>query len=171
LILASLLIALILALVLTKKMTVRVPVCERHVGYWKRRGLTLGLSFLAVVGFAIGALIATGGKDPGKDIDTGLLCLGAVLLFVAWLFTAAIYQTIGMRPIEITDRFIRFTGVSKAFVDAIEDDRERDRQEEVEYRRRRRAQRDDRDLDQEEPRPPQIDRRREDDDLERRARG
>ena len=171
LILVSVLIAAILALVLIKRMTVRVPLCERHIGYWKRRGLTLGLSFAAIAVVAIGAIVAMDNKAPGEDELSGWLCGGSVFLLFAWLVGAAIYQSNGVRPTEITDRFIKLTGVHKDFVDALEDDRERDREEEGAFRRKRRAQREQRELDD---RPTErgrsLERRLEDDDLERRAR-
>jgi hypothetical protein len=186
LILVSALIAVILALVLTKRMTVRVPVCERHRGYWMRRGLVLGLSFTAIAAVSIGVLIFMGQQGPGNDDLTGWLCGGSVVLFFIWLIVAAVYSSNGVRPTEITDRYIKLAGVHQDFVNAIEDDRDRDREEEQEYRRKRRAEREDRDRDRVEdrdrdriedrdrdrPRRTQYrDRRRDDeDDLERRAR-
>ena len=95
----------------------------------------------------------------------------AVFLFFVWLVVAAVYQTNGVRPTEITDRFIRLTSVHKDFVDALEDDREKDHEEEEELRRKRRAEREPRESeDRPAERGRSIERKREDDDLERRAR-
>src|SRR6266851_3941179 len=57
LILVNLLITLVVALILTKKMTVRVPVCDEHEGYWRRRfapllGSFVLISITCIAGFA-----------------------------------------------------------------------------------------------------------------------
>lgn len=171
LILAGLLIALIVALVLTKRMTVRVPVCDEHEGFWRRKGMALGFSFLGLCLVAMGVLVFMVNQGPGNDDVTGWACLGSVGLFLAWLVFAAIYGSRGIRPTEITDRYVRLTGVADEFVEALEDDRERDREEEAERRRVRRLKReaDDRARSEGEL-PPKLKPIRDDDDLERRSR-
>lgn len=157
-------------MVLTKKMTVRVPVCDRHEGYWRRKGIALGLSFAFLVVFGIGVLFFMANQGPGQDELTGWLCGGGAVLFLIWLVVAAVWGAVGVRPTEITDRFIRLTGVHDHFIDALEEDRERDREEEEEYRRQGRAKREAEERDRERDRPSRSYRRRDDDDLERRAR-
>src|SRR5262245_54291907 len=127
-------VALILASVLSKKMVVKVPICDRHTGYWKRRGIVLVGSFCLVSAFAIGALVILSDQGPGNDELTGWLCGSGVVLFFIWLVGAAIYSARGVRPTEITDRYIFLSGVHRDFVRALEKDRDRDHEEEQEYR-------------------------------------
>jgi hypothetical protein len=125
LILAGLLIYVIVAVILTKRMTVPLPFCERHRNYWRNRSIfiyggLLGLLLLAVIGVIIASAL-----DPrGQDTSLGLVCVGSGVLFLVWLIAAAIMQTTSIRPNEITDRSITLVGLSRDFVDAVEDDRE-----------------------------------------------
>jgi hypothetical protein len=167
LVLVGILVAAIVAIVLTKRMTVRVPVCEQHEGFWRRRGMTIGFSFLGIVLVEIAAAIGAANLPQGQDNLGGFVCAGGVFLLLGWLVLVAIYSTRSIRPTEITDRFIRLTGVHPEFIAALEDDRERDRDEEEEYRRQRRARR----LAEEREQPRAAKRKDYDDDLERRANG
>jgi hypothetical protein len=183
LILVGVLIAAIVAMILTKRMTVRVPVCNEHEGFWRRRNLVVGLSLVAVVVVEVVFIAVAASQPQGQNNDWGgLACGGGAVLFLGWLVLVAIYSQRGLRPTEITDRFIRLTGVNQEFIHALEDDRERDREEEDDYRRqwkeRRQKEREadgrdrrcEREVDEwERPRPPKP--RPIDDDLERRARG
>jgi hypothetical protein len=145
-ILAGLLPYLIIALILTKRMTVDVPVCERHRGYWWKRYLLMFLPFflIAGVGIAVGVAFST----PGRDDPSGLICFATFAVGVVWLIVAAIMQTRMIRPTEITDRTIRLKNVHADFVaqfDALrrsrrDDDWDEDG-EEYEERLRRRQQR------------------------------
>jgi hypothetical protein len=183
LILVGILVAAIVAMILTKRMTVRVPVCNEHEGFWRRRNLVVGLSFLAIVVVEVAFIAVATSMPHGQNNDMGgLVCGGGAVLFLGWLVVAAIYSQRGIRPTEITDRFVRLTGVNQKFIDALEDDRERDREEEDEYRRqwkeRRRKEREldeqsrrgEREADESERSRPTKSRPI-DDDLERRARG
>jgi hypothetical protein len=169
LILVNVLIAAIVAMILTKKMTVRVPACDRHEGFWRRKAIILSLTFLIVVAFGIGWIVFAVNQGPGNDEITGWLCGAGFGVFILWLIVAGVWGAQGVRPTEITDRHIRLTGVHNDFIAALEDDRERDREEEYEYRRKRRARREAEERERE--RPPLRDRERDDDDLERRAKG
>ncbi len=171
LILAGILVAAIVALILTKRMTVRVPVCERHEGFWRRRNLVVGLSFLGVAVLEIVAIAISANQPQGQNNDLGgFVCVGGAFLFLAWLVVVAIYSAQGIRPTEITDRSIRLTGVNREFIEALEDDRERDRDEEDDYRRKWNAKRKaEREAEEREP-PRPLRPSRDDDDLERRAR-
>jgi hypothetical protein len=130
LVLASPLIAFIVAVVLTKRMAVRVPVCAEHAGYWVRRNLILLGSFAVVGILCLGGIMYMSSQPPGpKDDLAGWICGGGIFLFLAWLIVAAVYSSKGVRPDEITDRYIRLTGVHEAFIDALEEDRSRDRED------------------------------------------
>jgi hypothetical protein len=145
--------------------------------------MIVGFSFLGVAATVILLIVVSANMPQGQNNDLGgLVCGGSAVLLLGWLVLAAIYSQRGIRPTEITDRYVRLTGVNREFINALEDDRERDRQEEDDYRRkwkeRRRAEReaDERDRGnerledkRERPRPPKAGPI--DDDLERRALG
>jgi hypothetical protein len=131
LILVHVIVAVIVALILTKRMVVRVPVCEQHTGYWSRRTGVLTGTFLVVATIGIAAftyLVAQ--QQPGANDElAGWLCGASLISLFIWLVFAAIYTNRGVRPIEITDRFIRLVGVHEDFVAALEADRDRDADE------------------------------------------
>jgi hypothetical protein len=135
-IVAGLLPYVIVAMVLTKRMRVSVPLCDAHRGHWKTRTLSILLGFVAVLGL-LGIVIAFSDKD-----FVGILI--AVLLFgvLAWIVLIVILQTTAIRPMEITDRSITLGGVAKTFSDAVLDKRERREPEDDYYDRRARRRRD-----------------------------
>ncbi|HVK11589.1 MAG TPA: hypothetical protein VM597_22650 [Gemmataceae bacterium] len=133
LVLLSPLIAFIVAIILTKRMAVRVPVCAEHAGYWFRRNLILVGSFALVSALGVAGVAYVSNQPPGpKDDLAGWVCGGGVVLFFAWLIAAMVYSARGVRPDEITDRNIRLTGVHEGFIDALEEDRASD----LDYRER-----------------------------------
>src|SRR5262245_25380147 len=130
LIFVHVLVALIVALILTRRMVVRVPVCEQHSGYWSRRMGILTGSFLVLAALALAGVIYVQSEPPRQQDDLiGWLCGGGFIVFFCWVIFAAIYSTRGVRPAEITDRFIRLAGVHEDFVAALEADRDRDADE------------------------------------------
>jgi hypothetical protein len=142
-ILLGLLVYVVLALVLTKRMTVPLPLCKRHRSYWRNRALFVygglaGLALLAVGGGVLGSLLDDGGgSSPYLPI---FMSVG--LLFVLWVFAAAILQGSSIRPAEITDRSITLIGLSEDFIEAVRDDRrhsDEDEDEEERPRARRRT--------------------------------
>ena len=92
LILAGLLPYLIVAMILTKRTTVQVPLCEKHKGHWfNRTMLTLGsfLFFAVICGGAIflGILISEGGggnRRQGEQV-MGMACILSLVLGLTWL--------------------------------------------------------------------------------------
>jgi hypothetical protein len=173
-VLLSWLIGLILMVVLTKSIRVRLPACDEHEGYWRRRRTFTTVGTVLVLGLCALLFAAFVSEGPPRNDDLALpLCGGGALVFFIWIVAVAIIHGRGIRATEITDRSISLAGVHEEFVWALEDDRERDwaeyETEERELRaiaRERRAQRRaERETDRADP-----DRRRPmDDDLERRA--
>jgi hypothetical protein len=167
--LAGVLPFIIIALVLTKRMVVKVPLCQIHKNHWTWRSLVVLGSLFAIAMLGIGTFIYQTDQPPGND--STWLCLGWVLLLIVWLVAAAIIQGTAIRPTEITDRSIRLTKIHPAFIDALERDRDEDRDErrsrrkkynderddyddELDDRPRRRPARDDRDgFDEDDDRP------------------
>jgi hypothetical protein len=136
LLLAGLLPFLILALVLTKYMTIHAPLCEEHRNHWTWRSLFtwLGLTFFLILGI-MAIIFSVQERGPGAAAVGGLLCLGTLIGGLGWLIAAAIIQLVGIRPTEITNRGMTLTNVSPAFADALEDERDM-REEEDAYDRR-----------------------------------
>lgn len=162
LLLANLIVLVVVAMILTKRMSLKVPLCDRHAGWWARRTLTILFTFLGVAVLCIGGGIYLDAQPMKQQDDlSAVLCGGGVVLFLGWLVLAGVYSASGVRPTEITDKAIRLTGVSEAFVEALEDERSRDR--DGRDRGRYGDERDDYD-DQDEREPP---RRRSSDDRDR----
>src|SRR5206468_2159309 len=65
---------------------------------------------------------------PGSAESTlaGFLCVGTILGLVGWLVLAAVFHVTSIRPVEITERMVWLQGVSRQFVDAYEDQRDRE---------------------------------------------
>jgi hypothetical protein len=125
LILVNLLLYVIVALALTKRMTVPLPFCERHRNYWRNRKIFVygGLLGLLLLG-AIGVIAALALDSSGESGMLGTVCILGFGIFLVLLIAAAIMQTNSIRPDEITDRSITLVGLSRDFTDAVYDDRE-----------------------------------------------
>ncbi len=121
LILVHILVYAIVALALTKKRRVRVPLCRAHRHHWLWRQVIIFAGFALVVVLGFGAMIALTDSAPGRrgsDALGGLMCGGTVVGLIAWLVLVAVLQSTALRPREITDRDITLVGVSPAFVRA-----------------------------------------------------
>lgn len=125
LLLAGLLPFVIVALVLTKKKRVRVPFCRAHAHHWSGRTAVTLLSFLGLVGLAIGGVVLANvaGGPNGFDEYGGFVCAGSAVALVVWLIAVAVLQQTAIRPTEITDNSITLTNVSREFVGAYEENR------------------------------------------------
>ncbi len=125
LLLAGLLPFIIVALVLTKKKRLSVPLCHAHRNHWAWRNAVMLLSFLGLGGLAVGAavLVNVAAGPNGFDQYSGFVCGGFVVGLIVWLIVVAVLQQTAIRPTEITDHSITLTGVSKEFVRAYEENR------------------------------------------------
>ncbi|MGF1578322.1 MAG: hypothetical protein ACFCD0_03045 [Gemmataceae bacterium] len=124
LILVGLLPYVVVAAILSKRMTVYAPVCHFHRGHWRSRSLLvwLGLLFFLVSGVSSAVLIAVledQGPPGGNDALYGMVCFGNIILLLAWLIWVVIYQNSAVRPAEITDFEITLKNVSPEFSDAL----------------------------------------------------
>ncbi len=163
-ILVALLVYVILALVLTKKMTVYVPLCSEHRNYFGRRTLRGGLVIvvgvlISVVCLGVWAYMA---DQPGAKEEPFIPCCAGMFFFFVALIAGSIVMQMGIKPTEITDDEIKLKGVSEEFVDAMKDDRRakkaardkrRAEQDDEDDRPRRRRRDDDEEDDYEDRRP------------------
>ncbi len=113
---------LIVGLVMTKRMPMRIPLCDKHKGHWTMRTLVSLLGFLGVLCFVGLAIFASVSDGDLSDL-AGAFWILVVVLFLAWLITVAILQSTAIRPTEITDRSITLRGVSQGYIEALREDR------------------------------------------------
>ena len=87
-------------------------ICDRHRGHWRNRQLFVWLGLLFWIVYAI--TLAVEWDELGKDGSAAAL---GIFIFggLFWLIVAAIYATSGIKPVQITDRFIELVGVNKEF--------------------------------------------------------
>lgn len=127
------------AAMFTKRMTVSAPMCAAHKSHWSMRTIVLLLGFLGVVVLAgVGFLIGMNLDRGNGDAIMGPVCALSMLGLIPWVIVALVLQYTSVRPQQITDSEIQLTGVSRQFVDAVEDQRDRDDEYDDRRRRRRR---------------------------------
>jgi hypothetical protein len=163
----------IVAMILTKRMTVQAPLCKEHESHWTWRFwvATLGLCFLGFLTVASFAILAiTSDQRGGANPVGGFLCLATVLGALGFVIALAIINHTAIRPTEITERSITLTNIAPEFLDALEDERgEEEDEEPAQYRRKsRRRLHEDEDEDEDDlPRRRRQRARDDDDDDER----
>ncbi len=133
----------IVAAVLMKRMTVSVPLCERHKWHWGGRTAVVLLSLLALLGLLF-AGIALGSEE---DLNPAVVFVPFCFLFVVWLVAAVVLGVTTIRPREITDKSITLRGVSPEFIDALNEARRGARGEDEDDDRPRRRRRGEEDED------------------------
>src|SRR5437588_10198119 len=69
LILFGLLPMIIVALVLTKRMTVRAPFCDRHRKHWTSRSRIIGGSLVGLIGLGIAFIFLAAAKVVPNDVS------------------------------------------------------------------------------------------------------
>ena len=117
----------ILAIVLSKRMTVDVPVCDRHRHYFRNRTLLALLAFIVpfVIGTAIFGITSAVADNGDAGAVFGLGCMAFVVLLIAAIIMLAVIQGHTIKPKEITDRSITLVKVHDGFVEAWEELRNR----------------------------------------------
>ena len=160
LILVGVLVWVIVAIILTKSMTVEAPVCDEHKGHWFKRKLIGWLAvLLGIAAFFAGVFVAIhlDGDPRLRDYAVWGFLAGAVMFLIGLIVASVVFRA-AIRPLEITDDDIRLTRVSEGFVEAIRDQRREDRERERERRRSR-----DREYDEDDDYDRRRRRRRSDD--------
>ena len=144
LLLVNLLVCLIVALIMTKRVTVPVPLCEKHKNQFLWPTLLGVAALLLLLGALFGGVALAGALEEvldrdARDVFFVVWFVGGLALFLAVLITACVVQIRTIRPTEITDRSIILTNVAPKFVDALEAG---DLDDEGEYHRPRPPRRD-----------------------------
>jgi hypothetical protein len=118
----------IVSSILSRNKTVETPFCPRHKSYWWLFPTLVTVACLGVLilGFVVTmavAIIHTTSQNHGADF--GASCGITVLMFFGILLAAAVLSmTRRIRATEITERYVRLTGVSPEFADAVEQEEE-----------------------------------------------
>jgi hypothetical protein len=122
LILAGLLPYLIIAAVLSQRMTVDVPLCARHSGHFWKRTLLIWLTLVGwlAVGVLGTVLVTELVPEPDKGYLMAGVCMGFAAGLVAVIVVVGIAQNTAIRPKEITNREITLVRVDNKFIDAAE---------------------------------------------------
>jgi hypothetical protein len=115
-----LIVALILRAFQTKRMRIKVPLCEQHWNHWQSRQYLIygGFAILISLGF-LPFCIPADQVEVGLSTLKGLLCLGTLFLGLIWLIVAAMVENEAIHPEEITKKSITLIKVSPKFVDAL----------------------------------------------------
>jgi hypothetical protein len=111
---------LIVALALTQKRQVSVPLCEAHKYHWVSR-YTASLGGLVIL-LAVYVLLVnlTTDRDLGGEYR-GWLCPGGLTGLVAWAVMVVVFHFTSIRPSEITATSITLRGFSPEFVRVYEE--------------------------------------------------
>jgi hypothetical protein len=120
--LAGLLPYLIVSLIMTKRMSVQVPLCVTHRNHWLKRVLFHLIALGGGFAFFIGLFVLLGQLNLSRQVSesayswTGILACFAALV---WVVTTFVIESRMIGPAEITDRTITLKNVHPAFQDAL----------------------------------------------------
>jgi hypothetical protein len=135
------LICLIVALVVTKKMTITVPVVDDQRTYWKRRSwITAWFVISAIVSLVGGGAVAIGVSSDNEPLAIAMGVFGFIT-FIALLVGASVFVKSGVHVVEITETSIKFKNAHPRFVEAVIEERELREEEDRAWRARRKAKR------------------------------
>lgn len=133
-------------MVMTKRMTVELPMCQAHKNHWFVRNVISIGGLLGVFGLLaiLIALIAVN-QPPNPRMEPVFEGLAVVFLvgFLGWLITLFELSATQIRPTEITANSITLTGVSPDFEDAVYEQRNLPRDERPQKKKRRKQYDDD----------------------------
>ncbi|WP_020475926.1 hypothetical protein [Zavarzinella formosa] len=137
----GLMIALVAGVIMTKRMVIESPMCDRHQGHWANRKLWtwLALGFLAVLLIVGIELYSEAHQQQDKDFFATLIWGGGATLLVAWLAFALVLRIGMIKPKIITSQTITLLNIHPEFVRALKQERERDAEAERQSRARRPA--------------------------------
>jgi hypothetical protein len=130
-------VGIILAIVLTKRMRVTVPLCEQHQNHWRWRRQMIWFSLMVPVGLlicGIGLAFALHSPPGNSPSPAAILALAmAGVAFVVWIIIVAALQNSAIRAKEITDDGITLIKVSPEFVRCFAEQRRSERESREEF--------------------------------------
>jgi hypothetical protein len=125
--LPGLILFLILVVVFRRRMSVIVPLCTRHRGYWLHRNLMTYGGMLGTFVMTCGALVLLLIiRGTFRNSAGDFCCIGNLAILAALWGAGAALEAKGMRVTEINAHSITFTGVSQDFINAVLRDRRGD---------------------------------------------
>src|SRR5262245_33738720 len=80
-----------------KKMTLGVPLCDRHRSLWSRRVAFNLAMLLLLIGIVLFIFVLSRFIEF-KDATLGSLCGGTILLSIAWLVANMVYEATLIKP-------------------------------------------------------------------------
>jgi hypothetical protein len=112
----------IVALIVSRRVRVEAPFCDRCKGHWRIRQALLWVSFLGVLALiaAFVVLFLNGLGQQARDLEPWLF-VGAAVLFIGWLILLAIVHGTAIRPAEVTKTHFLLANVSEEFVQVVEE--------------------------------------------------
>lgn len=119
--LLGLLVFVLVALMVTKRQWVSVPLCAAHKNHWRWRTSVLLGSFALFValGFVTYGVMDAASRRGAADFSQWF-CVGTVVFLLLWVLLAAELQLTSIRATKVTDHSVHLTGVSEEFVRAWE---------------------------------------------------
>jgi hypothetical protein len=125
LLLAGLLPFVIVALIMTKRKWVDVPLCEAHrrLFLWPQLFILGGVVALVLLAIFAVSLLGRPAGSPEAQLG-GILCPGWYLGGLVWLIAVALWLGLLIRPQEITDSSITLRNVSPEFARAFREARQ-----------------------------------------------
>lgn len=113
---------IIVALILTKRMSVRAPFCAQHHKHWTRRNWLIGGSLLVLALLVAGGFVLAA-ANVLPQVDAGLVCGSILVAGLVWLVFAAVLHFTGIQAQEITDTHITLNKVADGFREAVRQQR------------------------------------------------
>ena len=147
-----------------KRMTVPMPLCDRHKWHWGGRTAVVLLGLVGIFVVMFGGIVFANELNAEPPV----VFIPVSFLFLAWIVSAVVLASTTIRAREITDKSITLMGISPEFIEALNEARRGERDDEEDDRPRRRRRRDEDDKDDEDL--PRRRRRDEDEEKEERPR-
>jgi hypothetical protein len=122
------------AMIFMKRITVDVPLCEKHKWHWGiRTALAIGGLVVIVLLVMVAAAVASEDNTLAPFVFLPLL-----VLFLGWIGLLIGMAVTTIRPTEITDKSVTLVGVCQEFIEAVEEARRGDEDDDRPRRSRRR---------------------------------
>lgn len=117
---------LIVALISRKRCRVLAPLCHEHKNHWRGRTLLIVGLLVLCLGVSTALTVATAELLPPGNELRDMAPLSFLVSLLGWLVVTALVSSSAIRPLEISDRGVKLTGVCEDFVEAYEELQDRD---------------------------------------------